>query len=258
MEATVDDATIKDPSSPLAKAVAALLKAEERATAGLLALEVMHEIRNPLDALNNLIFLASQATNDPEMVQIHLNSAQEQVTTLNGIAHEVLGFSRSSIASEPVPLATVAEAALRIHQRAIKAKKITLVRELPDNVAAELHAGEVLQVVSNIIKNALDALPVGGTLRLRLRKQRGEVQFMIADNGEGIPKENLDAIFQPFFTTKGGNGTGLGLSLSKAIVDRHRGRICIRSSVRPSKSGTAFRISLPAKAHGLGSTAHIP
>jgi signal transduction histidine kinase len=242
----MDDLTkTDDHDSALSKAVSALVKAEERATTGLLALEVMHEIRNPLEALNNLIFLALQAKNDPEMVRAHLISAQEQVTTLNGITREVLGFSRSSASSKPVRVSAVVEAALRIHRRTIEAKKIRLQSELPDNVVAELHTGEVLQVVSNIIKNALDALPAGGTLRLRLRKQRGEVQFVIADNGEGVPKENLDEIFQPFFTTKGENGTGLGLSLSKAIVERHRGKMRIRSSVRPGKSGTAFKITLP-------------
>ena len=241
----MDDLTkTDDRDSALAKAVSALLKAEERATTGLLALEVMHEIRNPLEALNNLIFLALQ-TNDPDVVQAHLIAAQEQVTTLNGIAREVLGFSRSSAPAKPVQVSAIVEAALRIHRRTIEAKKIRLQSELPANVVAELHTGEVLQVVSNIVKNALDALPAGGTLRLRLRKQRGEVQFVIADNGEGVPKENLDEIFQPFFTTKGENGTGLGLSLSKAIVERHRGKMRIRSSVRPGKSGTAFKISLP-------------
>ena len=107
--------------------------------------------------------------------------------------------------------------------------------------------GEVLQVLSNIVKNALDALPDGGTLRLRLRRHRGEVEFVIADNGEGIPKEHPDGIFQPFFTTKGESGTGLGLSLSKAIVERYSGKMRIRSSVRPGKSGTAFKIRLPVK-----------
>jgi signal transduction histidine kinase len=110
-----------------------------------------------------------------------------------------------------------------------------------------VHTGEVLQVLSNIVKNALDALPDGGTLRLRLRRHRGEVEFVIADNGEGIQKEHPDGIFQPFFTTKGESGTGLGLSLSKAIVERYSGKMRIRSSVRPGKSGTAFKIRLPVK-----------
>jgi signal transduction histidine kinase len=240
---------VPDPESALARAIASLLKAEGRATAGLLSLEVMHEIRNPLEALNNLVFLALQSRNDAQMVEDYLTLATEQITTLNSIASGILGFTRFSGPPRTVRLATVAEAALRIHQRTIQAKKIRLVSDLPDDVVAELHTGEVLQVVSNLVRNALDALPDGGTLRLRLRRHRGKVEFVIADNGEGIPKENLDRIFQPFFTTKGESGTGLGLSLSKAIVERYSGKIRVRSSVRPGKSGTALKITLPAKNH---------
>jgi signal transduction histidine kinase len=115
----------------------------------------MHEIRNPLEALNNLLYLALQAKNDPEAVQANLISAQEQVTTLNGIAREVLGFSRSSASAKPVQVSAVVEAALRIHRRTIEAKEIRLQSELPDNVVAELHTGEVLQVVSMLLKTPL-------------------------------------------------------------------------------------------------------
>ncbi len=111
----------------------------------------------------------------------------------------------------------------------------------------EGYTGEMLQVVSNLIVNALDALPEDGVLYLRLRKRRGQVEFVIADNGHGIPPDHGDTIFQPFFTTKGDGGTGLGLALSKRIIERHNGRIRVRSSVRPGKSGTAFKISLPVR-----------
>jgi signal transduction histidine kinase len=104
----------------------------------------------------------------------------------------------------------------------------------------------LLQGISNLIVNALDALPTDGTLFLRLRKCYGKVHFLIADNGHGIPNDDLGRIFQPFFTTRGDVGTGLGLSLTKRIVERHQGEIHVRSSVRPGKSGTAFRISVPA------------
>jgi signal transduction histidine kinase len=106
----------------------------------------------------------------------------------------------------------------------------------------------VLQLVSNVIKNALDALPVGGILRLRLRKHRDEVQFVIGDNGAGIPKENLDEIFQPFFTTKRENGTGLGLSLSKAIVERHRGRIRIEVAFVQVRAARLSKFLFPLSA----------
>jgi signal transduction histidine kinase len=105
----------------------------------------------------------------------------------------------------------------------------------------------MLQVVSNLIVNALDALPAEGILRLRVRKRKNEVDFMIADNGHGIAIQHKEALFQPFFTTKIDKGTGLGLALSKRIIERHNGRIRVRSSVRPGKSGTAFKISLPLK-----------
>jgi signal transduction histidine kinase len=103
----------------------------------------------------------------------------------------------------------------------------------------------MLQVISNLIHNSIDALPQDGILRLRLRKAEGEIHLLIADNGHGIPAEYADEIFQPFITTKEERGTGLGLALTKRIVERHRGTIRMRSSVRPGKSGTLFKISLP-------------
>lgn len=103
----------------------------------------------------------------------------------------------------------------------------------------------MLQVLSNLIVNALDALPASGTLHLRLRKSEGKVHFLIAGNGHGIPAENLQSIFQAFFTTKEERGTGLGLALVKKIVERHDGTIRLRSSIREGRKGTAFKISLP-------------
>jgi signal transduction histidine kinase len=173
--------------------------------------------------------------------------AEEQMATLNRIANQTLGFARSVREPQASNLRSVAEAALRIHQRTIEAKKVHLVKDLEDAIG-EVNPGEMLQVISNVVDNALDALSMEGTLCLRLRKRRGEIQLLIADNGHGIAKENLPFIFQPFFTTKEGRGTGLGLSLSRNIVDRHCGKICLRSSDRPGRCGTAFRISFPVVA----------
>ena len=119
-------------------------------------------------------------------------------------------------------------------------------KDLPRGVVAEIRMGEILQVVSNLIVNALDALPADGTLAVRIRKRANMVHILIADNGHGIPVEYTGSIFEPFFTTKEEKGTGLGLPLSKQIIERHGGKIWVRSSVRPGKSGTTFRISLPA------------
>jgi signal transduction histidine kinase len=229
----------------LASTIEALRKSDERCAAGQLALEVMHELKNPLEALGHLTFLALGAADDPEKVRSYMRLAGEQMGIVRQIANNPLEFARPSQTSKPTEMVLLAESALRIHQRAIEAKRIHLVKDLPRGIVAEVHGGEMLQVVSNLIVNALDALHEGGVLCLRLSKRAGKVYLTIADNGSGIPPEHSKAVFQPYFTTKKEKGTGLGLALSKKIVDRHRGTIRMRSSVRPGRSGTAFKISLP-------------
>jgi signal transduction histidine kinase len=103
----------------------------------------------------------------------------------------------------------------------------------------------MLQVMSNLMANALEALPDDGALSLRLRKRADSSHFVISDNGRGIAQEHVKKIFDSFFSTKGGKGTGLGLALSKRIIERHGGKIRFKTSVRPGKSGTTFKFSLP-------------
>jgi signal transduction histidine kinase len=237
---------LRSSEERLAIATEALQKSDERAIAGRLALEVMHEVNNPLEALGHLTYLALVEAENPEKVRQYMLLAEEQMVALSHIANQTLQFARHSEKPKKVDLVLLAEAGIRIHQHAIKEKRIRVVKDLSEGTEAEVHTGELLQVVSNLIVNALDALPAEGVLFLRLRKRQGEVQFVIADNGHGIPPDQSEAIFQPFFTTKAERGTGLGLALSKRIIERHQGRIRLRSSVRPGKSGSVFKISLPA------------
>jgi signal transduction histidine kinase len=237
---------ISELQDRLASTVETLRLVEERAVAGRLALEVMHEIKNPLEALGHLTFLAAQDADHPEKVRRYMSLAEEQMATLTHIASETLGIARVSSVPRPIDLVALTEAALRIHQRTIESKRVHLVKDLPGSVVVPVYTGEMLQVLSNVIVNALDALPPGGTLAVRLRKRQGEVQFVIADNGHGIPAEDRAEIFEPFFTTKEERGNGLGLSLAKKIVERHRGKIFVRSSIQPGKSGTIFKISVPS------------
>jgi signal transduction histidine kinase len=218
---------------------------DERAAAGQLALEVMHEIRNPVEALGHLVYLVRQDSANAELIIKYMDLAQEQVRTLNRIASQTLGFARLSASRKLIDLVDVVEAALRIHQRTIDAKKIQLVKSLPAGFEAEIHSGQMLQAVSNLIVNALDALPEKGTLSLRLRKHQRTFDIVIADNGSGIAAEAVDSIFEPFFTTKEDSGNGLGLPLARRIIEAHGGTLRMRTSVRPQRRGTAFRISLP-------------
>ena len=237
---------VETVQSQLETATHALRICEERSAAGRLALEVMHELRNPLDALAHLNHLALQDADSPEKVRQYLFLAQEQIATVGRVASRPLDFARSRSEPKQVEMLVIAESALRIHQRTIEAKKIHLVKNCPEGIVAEIYTGEMLQVISNLIANALDALPDRGTLSVRIRKQAGKILFIIADNGCGVPPAHRESVFEPFFTTKQDRGTGLGLSLCKKIVEHHNGDIRMRSSVGPGRHGTAFRISFPA------------
>ena len=229
----------------LALTLDALRVAEERAIAGRLALETMHEIRGPLEVLSHLTFLTHEESDHPQKVRSYMLEAAEQMTQLREIAHHTLGVARQTKMPKHSNLSALAEAAIRVHQKTIYDKSIHLVKDLPEAVTAPVYTSEILQVICNLIGNALDALPRAGTLSLRLRKRENEVHLIVADTGHGIDAEHATHIFTPFFTTKEDRGLGLGLALSKRIVERHRGRISMRSSVQPGKSGTIFRVALP-------------
>jgi signal transduction histidine kinase len=236
---------MSDLSQKLALPAAKSYGLDERGAAGQLALELMHEIRNPLEALGHLVYLVRQDLENPELIRKYIDLAQEQVGTLNQIASQTLGFARLSASRKSIDLVDLAEAALRIHQRTIEAKKIHLVKILPPDLQAEVHSGQILQVVSNLIVNALDALPELGTLSIRLRRRQGYFDIVVADNGSGITNEHAGRIFEPFYTTKGDAGNGLGLALAKRIIEDHGGTLRMRTSARSHRSGTIFRISLP-------------
>jgi signal transduction histidine kinase len=205
----------------------------------------MHEINNPLETICNLSYLLKLEADDPTRVREYSGQIAEQLTTVIRIAHRTLRFYRPPDTKEAIDLATLAEAALRVHQQKLAAKQARLLKDIPADAVVIGHAGELLQVLSNLLSNSIDALSPNGRLAIRVRKSRGEVHLTIADDGHGIPEVIRQRVFEPFFTTKKQHGTGLGLAISKAIVERHKGRIRGRSSVRSGISGTVFRVSLP-------------
>ncbi|HEX4029831.1 MAG TPA: ATP-binding protein [Terracidiphilus sp.] len=222
-----------------------LRRSQSLAVAGQFAASIMHEINGPLEAALNLNFLIQQSADNPAAVRRYGQMLDEQFHNLIRLSRQTLSFYRAPESREAVEVAALAEAALRIHGHKISGKKIQLLKALPPDVTVEAHAGDMLQVLSNLIANAVEALPEKGTLRLRARRSGGEVHITVADNGPGIPKEIAAKIFEPFFSTRKNRGTGLGLAISKQIVEKHAGRIRNRSSIRIGRSGTAFRISLP-------------
>lgn len=225
----------------------ALRDSQALALAGQFAAATMHEINAPLAAIANLNYLLQTNSDDGEQVRNYSSLLDEQLSVLTTISRQTLSFYHSRETVEPILLAPLAEAALRIHRHKIAAKEIRLLKKLPGGVTVESHAGAMLQVFSNLIGNAVEALPVKGTLQIRVRRTDGEAHILFADNGHGIPAPIRCRIFEPFFSTKKEGGTGLGLAITKAIVERHRGRIISRTSTRIGRSGTAFLISLPLR-----------
>jgi signal transduction histidine kinase len=216
------------------------------AVAGQFAAVVMHEINGPLEAITNLNYLIQQDADNAGLVRSYSQLIEEQLRNLIQLSRQTLSFYRSQETREVVAISTLAEAALRVHQKKIFAKQIQIRRSLPPDVTAEVNPGDMLQVISNLVANAVDALPDDGILQVRVKRRLQEVRIIVADNGHGIPDPIRARIFDPFFTTKRERGTGLGLAISKSIVEKHQGRIRTRSSTRTPRTGTIFRISLPS------------
>ncbi|MGA9584321.1 MAG: ATP-binding protein [Terracidiphilus sp.] len=225
-----------------------LRRNQELVVAGQFAAMVMHEINGPLEAVHNLNYLIQQEADNASQVRFYSNMLDEQMVTLTKLSRQTLSLYRSPETRESVAIASLAEAALRVHQRKISTKRIILRKRLKPDVTAEIHAGDMLQVFSNLIANAVDALPENGTLSVRVGRCADEAHVTFADNGPGIPAPILSRIFEPFFTTKKERGTGLGLAISKSIIEKHHGRIRSRSTTRPFRNGTTFRISIPLSA----------
>jgi signal transduction histidine kinase len=218
---------------------------QELAVAGQFAAAIMHEINSPLEAITNLSYLIQREVENPVQVLEYCQLLDEQLLTLTKLSRQTLSFFKAPEAVQVIAISALAEAALRVHNKNIVAKQIKLRKKLLADVTVEVNPGAMLQVFSNLVANALDALPAKGVLAISMKRGAAEVHVTVADNGPGIPSSVLPRIFDPFFTTKEERGTGLGLAISKAIVERHNGRIRTRSTTSPKRNGTAFRVSIP-------------
>jgi PAS domain S-box-containing protein len=235
------------------RAEEALRRSEKLATAGRLTTAIAHEINNPLEAITNLLYLARR---DSARAPQHLEMAEREVHRISDIAQQTLGFVREL--SEPCKLSvsTTLEEVLQLYSHKLIARNIQVQKEFRD--ASEIYGfpGELRQLFSNLLVNAIEAMPHRGGLRLRIAPAREQssgregVCVVFADSGRGIRPEDRARLFEPFYTTKKESGTGLGLWLVEEIVRKHHGKIRVRSSVRPGASGTIFWLFLPVHPDG--------
>jgi PAS domain S-box-containing protein len=232
----------------------ALRTTEKLAAAGRLAATVAHEINNPLEAIANLVYLAKRDLPHPEKVASHLNSAKQELSRVAHITRQTLGFYRDASSPGRFNVPGALDDLLRLYERRFETRNIRVVKHYDDDADVVALGGEIRQALSNLVTNALDAMPSGGILALRVRKAREwsnaqlrGIRITIADSGSGIAPKDKQSLFQPFFTTKTDVGTGLGLWITRGIVEKHGGSIRVKSRTG-ANHGTIFSIFLPSDA----------
>ncbi len=227
----------------------ALIQSEKLAATGRMAASIAHEINNPLEALMNLIFLARQNSAASPTAHSYLLTAESELERVSHIARQTLGYYRDTSSPSEVYLHNLIENVLTVYQSKLRTSGISVEISFNDLRKISVRQGEILQVFSNVIANAIDSMKEGGRLFISVRKTMAldgdGIETIVRDEGIGISQENLHRLFEPFFTTKGDLGTGIGLWITKQLVDRHGGQIAVTSSTEPGKSGTSIVIYLP-------------
>lgn len=221
-------------------------KLESLAAAGKIAASVAHEINNPLAAVMNILYLVQSGSLGDDVERQFLATAQKELQRIASITTHTLRFYRQQSSPAPVSIPELFESAVALFQVSLSASGITVERQWPDNVPPVLcKEGEIRQVIANLISNAIDSMPNGGTMCLAVKAVVDGLKIEISDSGSGIPPEIQQKILEPFFTTKGLNGAGLGLTISAEIIARHGGTLNFDTMTDSRHSGTCFKFFLP-------------
>ncbi|WP_254062475.1 ATP-binding protein [Acidobacterium sp. S8] len=237
------------------KAEQALVQNEKLVAVGRLASSIAHEINNPLESVTNLLYLARHSNNLAK-IQEYLDTAERELRRVSVISNQTLRFHKQSTSPQEVSSESLIDSVTSIYQGRIVNAHVQVETRLRAEKTVRCFEGEIRQIISNLVSNAIDAMAPSGGGRLLLRSRAGTdwksgkkgMTFTVADSGTGMTRQTLTKLFEPFFTTKGFGGTGLGLWVTKEIIDRHQGKLRVRSSQAKGKSGTVFTIFLPFSA----------
>lgn len=236
------------------RAEKALMQTEKLAAVGRLASSIAHEINNPLESVTNLLYLARETAVNPDTRE-YLEIADRELRRVSVIANQTLRFHKQSSRPQWITSDDLIGSAISVYQGRLVNSEVTVDKRIRTTRSVLCFEGEIRQVLSNLIINAIDAMhPSGGRLLMRSREGtdwktgRKGLILTVADTGSGMSAETAARIFEPFFTTKEIGGTGLGLWVSHEIVQRHGGALAVRSSQRKGCSGTVFTLFLPFEA----------
>jgi PAS domain S-box-containing protein len=227
-----------------------LVESEKLAIVGQLASSIAHEINNPLEAVLNLLYLIRESS-DLDQAREFAAQAEEETKRAAQITTQTLQFHKQQTRPSHTNLGELLESVLVLFKGKLTSSGVTVQMEREDDPELICYAGEIRQVLANLIRNAIEAMPKGGKLHIRVRPStewrtgsRG-VRITVADTGHGMSPHTRRHIYKPFFTTKGTLGTGLGLWVTAGILAKHRGSMHVRSSDVSGASGTAFTLILP-------------
>jgi PAS domain S-box-containing protein len=232
----------------------ALIANEKLAVAGRLAATIAHEIHNPLDAVANLLYLMRNGVSPEESTQF-MDMAEQELARVTQISRAMLGLYRESKAPVVVDLKEMLQEILLLMERRFIELNVNVSANLPQPVSVAAFPAELRQVFTNLIANAAEAASPGGEVKVGITPQTAGANangqkippgatVTIADNGTGIPPEVQSHLFQPFFTTKGERGTGLGLWVSRGIINKHGGIISLKSDTSEQAHGTVASVFL--------------
>ena len=230
-----------------------LLVSEKLAATGRLAATIAHEINNPLESVLNLIYLSRTSISQSTKIREYLETAEKELNRVSHIARHTLGFYRETSVPSDIDLPALFEEVLTVYDSRLRASNIVVVRDFAIVPPLRALRGELHQVFSNLISNAIDAMRDGGQLKISVhdaapplnQAHTPGIAVAIADTGIGNPQENIPRLFEPFFTTKPAAGTGLGLWVVRQFVASWGGTIDVSSKVDRQNHGTTFTMFLP-------------
>jgi len=223
----------------------AMIRSEKLAAAGRISSTIAHEINNPLEAITNLLYLAGADPILGPQARFYLEQADSELARLATITRHTLTFVRNNHTKGPIDLSAEAESVVALFKTRCEARGGRIRCLQTPGLMVDVPSGDIRQILTNLISNASDALSGSGLIDIQMVPELSNATILVRDNGVGIPPENLERIFEPFFTTKDDTGTGIGLWITKELVEKNGGRIYAVSGNLPDGFKTSFCVEFP-------------